>query len=36
MVTAGRCLKDLDTLELSDDVKKLFLCDNAKRVFGLQ
>jgi len=36
MVTAARCLKDLDSLELSDEVKKLFLCDNAKRVFGLE
>jgi hypothetical protein len=36
MVTAARCLKDLGSLELSDDVKRLFLCDNAKRVFGLK
>ncbi len=35
MVTAARCLKDLGSLELSDDVKRLFLCDNARRVFGL-
>ena len=36
MVTPARCLKDLDALELTDDVKRLFLCDNAKHVFGLQ
>jgi hypothetical protein len=36
MVTAARCLEDLDALELSDDVKKLFVSDNAKRVFGLK
>jgi hypothetical protein len=35
MVTAAACLKDLDGIGLSDEVKKLFLCDNAKRVFGL-
>jgi hypothetical protein len=35
MVTAARCLKDLNTLGLSDEVKRLFLCDNAKRVFRL-
>jgi predicted TIM-barrel fold metal-dependent hydrolase len=35
IVTAARCLKDLDTLRLSDEVKRLFLCDNAKWVFGL-
>jgi predicted TIM-barrel fold metal-dependent hydrolase len=36
MVTAARCLKDLDSLELGDEVRRLFLCDNAKRVFGLK
>jgi len=36
MITAAMCLKDLDVLGLDDEVKKLFLCENAKRVFGLQ
>jgi len=36
MVTAAMCLKDLDALGLDDEVKKLFLYENAKRVFGLQ
>ncbi len=35
MVTAGMCLKDLDALELGDEVEKFFLCKNAKRVFRL-
>jgi hypothetical protein len=35
MVTAGMCLKDLDSLQLTDEVKKLFLYENAVRVFGL-
>ncbi len=35
MVTARMCLKDLDALELGQEVEKLFLCENAKRVFGL-
>jgi len=35
MVTAAMCLKDLDALGLDDEVKKLFLYENAKRVFGL-
>jgi predicted TIM-barrel fold metal-dependent hydrolase len=36
MVTAALCLEDLAALELSDEVKRLFLRDNANRVFGLQ
>lgn len=36
MVTADMCLRDLAALELSDEVTKLFLCENAVRVFGLQ
>ncbi|MBM4446104.1 MAG: amidohydrolase [Chloroflexi bacterium] len=36
MITAAMCLKDLDALGLDDEVKKLFLCENAKRVYGLQ
>ena len=35
MLTAERCLTDLDTLELDDEVKALFLYENAKRVFKL-
>ena len=35
MVTAAMCLKDLDALQLTDEVKKLFLYENAHRVFGL-
>jgi hypothetical protein len=35
MVTAAMCLKDLDALQLTDEVKKLFLYENAQRVFGL-
>ena len=35
MVTASMCLKDLDALQLTDEVKKLFLYENAQRVFGL-
>lgn len=35
MLTAAMCLKDLDALGLDDEVKKLFLYENAKRVFGL-
>ena len=36
MVTADMCLRDLAALELSDEVTKLFVCENAVRVFGLQ
>jgi len=35
MVTPAMCLKDLDSLQLTDEVKKLFLYENAQRVFGL-
>jgi predicted TIM-barrel fold metal-dependent hydrolase len=35
MVTAAMCLKDLDALQLTEEVKKLFLYENAIRVFGL-
>jgi len=35
MVTAAMCLKDLDALQLTDEGKKLFLYENAQRVFGL-
>ena len=35
MVTAAMCLKDLDSLQLTDEVRKLFLYENAQRVFGL-
>lgn len=36
MITPAQCLKDLDTLGLDDEVKRLFLYQNAKRVFNLQ
>ncbi len=35
MVTAAMCLKDLDSLQLTDEVRKLYLYENAQRVFGL-
>jgi predicted TIM-barrel fold metal-dependent hydrolase len=35
MITAAMCLKDLDALQLTEEVKKLFLSENAIRVFGL-
>jgi len=35
MVTAAMCLKDLDSLQLTEEIKKLFLYENAQRVFGL-
>ena len=35
MVTAAMCLKDLDALQLTDEGKKLFLYENAQRLFGL-
>lgn len=35
MVTAAMCLNDLDALQLTDEVRKLFLYENAQRVFGL-
>ncbi|MBN1572325.1 MAG: amidohydrolase [Deltaproteobacteria bacterium] len=36
MLTAERCLEDLDSLKLDKEVKSLFLHENAKRIFGLQ
>jgi len=35
MVTATMCLKDLDGLQLTEEVKRLFLYENAQMVFGL-
>jgi predicted TIM-barrel fold metal-dependent hydrolase len=35
MITPAMCLKDLDTLNLTDEVKQLFLHENAQRVFGI-
>jgi hypothetical protein len=35
MVTPAMCLKDLNTLNLTDEVKNLFLYENAQRVFGI-
>lgn len=35
MLTATQCLADLDSLELDDEARALFLHDNAARVFGL-
>lgn len=35
MVTAAMCLKDLDALQLTDEGKRLFLYENAQRVFGI-
>lgn len=35
MITAGQCLKDLDMLNLDDETRKLFLYENAKKVFLL-
>jgi uncharacterized protein len=35
MITPAMCLKDLDSLQLTDEVKKLFLFENAQRVFGI-
>lgn len=36
MITAARCLKDLDSLGLDDETKALFLYGNAQRVFRLE
>lgn len=36
MLTPEWCLRDLDTLELGDEVERLFLRDNAIRVFKLE
>jgi len=35
MITPKKCLEHLDSLELSDEVKRLFLRENALRIFGL-
>jgi uncharacterized protein len=35
MITPSQCLEDLDDLRLDDRVKKLFLFENAKRIFKL-
>ncbi len=35
MITPSACLADLDLLELDDEARRLFLGDNAVRVFGL-
>ncbi|MCA9566026.1 MAG: amidohydrolase [Myxococcales bacterium] len=36
MITPQACLQGLDALGLSDEARELFLCGNAKRVFGLE
>ena len=35
MITASRCLADLGSLDLDEDTKRLFLSENARRVFKL-
>ena len=35
MVSPEKCLRDLPALELEDEVRRLFLADNAERVFQL-
>ncbi len=35
MLTAERCLEDLDSLKLDKEVKSLFLYENARRIFKL-
>jgi predicted TIM-barrel fold metal-dependent hydrolase len=35
MLTADACLEGFDTLGLDEEAARLFLCDNAKRVYGL-
>ena len=35
MITPAKCLAGLDDLELTDDVRELFLAGNAQRVFNL-
>ena len=35
MLTPEQCLKKLDLLELDDETERLFLYENAKRIFGL-
>lgn len=35
MLTAEKCLENIDSLNLDEEVKSLFLSDNARRVFNL-
>jgi predicted TIM-barrel fold metal-dependent hydrolase len=35
MLMPGDCLRDLDRLELDDETKRLFLYENAARVFSV-
>lgn len=35
MITPAKCLEDLPSLELGEDVEKLFLYENAKRIFKI-
>ena len=35
MITPAKCLEDLDSLNLDDEAKEMFLSANATRVFGL-
>lgn len=35
MLTPGKCLEDFDALGLNDEAKRMFLHENAVRVFGL-
>jgi hypothetical protein len=36
MLTAQSCLEDLDALQLDDEAKRMFLYENAERVFKLK
>ncbi|MBM3150259.1 MAG: amidohydrolase, partial [Chloroflexi bacterium] len=36
MITPAKCLKDLNMLELDEETRKLFLYQNAQRVFELK
>lgn len=35
MITPAKCLEHLDTLDLDDETRHLFLSGNAVRIFGL-
>ena len=35
MITPDACLKELDLLGLDEDIRDLFLYENAHKVFGL-
>lgn len=35
MITPAKCLEDFESLELDEDIKSLFLYDNARRVFNI-